>query len=84
MLLLVLFARDVRATGCTTLLLRDDEGSTNERAKPAMQAMETVEKAASFISVAVGVGEEFSGSISVQRPAPNHADPGAPCTQKRD
>lgn len=54
----MLLAREVREMGCATLLLKDAEGRTNERAKPAMQAMETaVETVASFISVAIGVIE---------------------------
>lgn len=55
---MVLAAREVRETGCITLLLKDEDGSTNERAKPAMQAMETVVNGSSFISSAVGVVEE--------------------------
>lgn len=47
-------ARAVREIGCTALLLKDEEGKTNERTKPAMQAMEMMETVGSFISAAVG------------------------------
>lgn len=52
---MLLLEREVRETGCATLLLKDEEGTTNERTKPAVQAMETIETAASFISLVVGV-----------------------------
>lgn len=50
LLLLLLLAnvdKAVRAVGCTKLLLKEAEGTTNARAYPAMQA---IERLASFIS----------------------------------
>lgn len=41
LLLAPIVDRAARAAGCTKLLLKDAEGTTNARAKPAMQARET-------------------------------------------